>query len=91
MEPSKKFFREFGALVSFVGGTIALILGFAGLSEGRHKEMWWAFGFSTLLYGLSVYSWRSSIENRRRPSQQDVEQEYTHRNPPAKLPPLRPE
>ena len=74
----------------FLLGTVLLCMGLLGLEGLEEKNAvispWWFIVCAVLFYGGSWYFWnRSKDHHRRRRSHEH----FTHRNPIAKLPPLR--
>jgi hypothetical protein len=88
MAPSKRFFGEWNALILFVLGTVALCIGVLSFKDEKALvSPWLTVGFAALLYTASWLLWNKVKDNRwHRRSREPI---FTHRNPPAKLPPLR--
>ncbi|HTD86360.1 MAG TPA: hypothetical protein VK850_07260 [Candidatus Binatia bacterium] len=88
MAPSKRFFSEWNAINLFVLGTVILCIGVLSFKDQKPiVSPWFTVGFAILLYLGSWLLWnRGKYGQWRRRSRA---QTFTHRNPPATLPPVR--
>jgi len=91
MEPSRKFFREYRALRAFIAATGLLMFWIVTLDDVKSTGCWYFLGLSALLYLAAIFDYWSSKEQKRRKHRSPPEPEFERRNPPAKLPPPRPE
>lgn len=71
----------------FLLGTIVLCIAVLGFKEKYvFLSPWYAIGCAALLYGGSWFLWNKSKEHHHR---RRAHEHFTHRNPLAKLPPVR--
>ena len=87
MAPSNRFFAEWTAMKLFLLATVVLCVGVLGFKGTKVViSPWYAVGCAALLYGGSWYFWHRTREHHRR---RRSHLHFTHRNPAAKLPPVR--
>jgi len=87
MAPSKRFFSEWNGLILFVAGTVTLCIGVLTFKEEKALvSPWLLLGLAAVLYGVSWLLWHRTSHARWRRTREPA---FTHRNPLAKLPPLR--
>jgi len=87
MAPLNRFFAEWTAMKLFLLGTVVLCIGVLGFKEKNVVvSPLYVLGCAALLYTGSWYFWRRSKDHHRR---RRSHEHFSHRNPLAKLPPLR--
>jgi hypothetical protein len=86
MAPLNRFFAEWTAMKLFLLGTIALCIGVLSFKDKHVVSPWYVVGCAALLYAGSWFFWYRSKEHHRR---RRPHEHFSHRNPLAKLPPLR--